>query len=73
MAISPKIMQIVHAALVVGWLVMIPISLMTGLKDSVPFLVTISLLALVFSELSAWQSTLSERRLDKTDSFGDEE
>ena len=69
--IPPRWMQIFHALQVVGWLVMIPVALLTGLKDSVPFLVTISILALVFSELAAWQSSLAERRLDKTDPFGE--
>lgn len=50
---------------------MIPVALTTSLKDSVPFLVTISLLALVFSELASWQASLTERRMDDSDEYGE--
>jgi hypothetical protein len=72
MRIAPRIMEWFHIIQVILWIAMIPVSLLTGLKDSVPFLVLVSLLALVFSELASWQATLTERRLDKTDSFGDD-
>lgn len=52
---------------------MIPVALITDLKSSVPFLVAISLLALVFSELAAWQAAQGERRADPHDSYGQEE
>ncbi len=71
--IPPRIMQAFHLVQVGLWVLMIPIALYTGLKDSVPFLVLVSILALVFSELAAWQSSLAERRLDSKDSYGDVE
>lgn len=69
--IHPRVMEAFHATQVILWSVMIPVALFTGLKDSVPFLVFVSILALVYSELSSWQASLSERRLDKTDTYGD--
>jgi hypothetical protein len=69
--VPPRLMQAFHVLQVALWLVMIPVALYTGLKDSVPFLVLVSILALVFSELAAWQSSLAERRLDKQDKYGD--
>lgn len=72
MTVPPRVMARAHLSQVVLWTAMIPVSLLTSLKDSVPYLVTISILALVFSELSAWQGSLAERRLDTTDEFGDE-
>lgn len=68
--IPPRVMQAFHLSQVGLWLVMVPVALATGLKDSVPFLVLVSILALVFSELAAWQSSLAERRLDTTDDYG---
>lgn len=69
--IHPRIMEGFHLTQVLLWTAMIPVALLTGLKDSVPFLVLVSLLALVYSEMSSWQASLSERRLDKTDNYGD--
>lgn len=70
--ITPKRMAWVHFSLSALWLCMIPIALTTGLSASVPFLVTISLLALVFGELAAWQAAMGERRQDPTDPYGEE-
>lgn len=49
-----------HGLATVGWLVMLPITLATGLKYSVPFLVAISVWALVGAHWSAWQGTRAE-------------
>lgn len=69
--IHPRVMQFFHMSQVVLWTLMIPVALLTGLKQSVPFLVFVSILALVYSELSSWQASLAERRLDNTDSYGE--
>lgn len=69
--VHPRIMEGFHLSQVLLWVIMIPIALMTGLKDSLPFLVLVSLLALVYSEMSSWQASLAERRLDKTDDYGE--
>jgi len=55
---------ILNSALGLVFFVMIPVALMTGLKSSVPFLVTISLWALVAAHwsgaLAAWAAKRSE-------------
>lgn len=66
-------MQAFHLVNVLLWVAMLPIALLTGLKSSVPFLVLISILALVYSEMASWQGSLSERRLDHSDDFGGKE
>lgn len=72
LAMPPRIMEGFHLIQVGVWTAMIPVSIFTGLKRSVPFLVMISILALVFSELAAFQASLSERRLDDSDDFGND-
>jgi hypothetical protein len=72
LALPPKIMEAFHLAQVGIWTAMIPVAVATPLKSSVPFLVMISILALVFSELAAFQASLSERRLDESDDFGND-
>lgn len=67
---SPKFWSHFHLANIVVWTIMMPVVLLTDLKHSVPFLVFISLLALVYSEFGSWQASLSERRTDKTDKYG---
>lgn len=57
---DPKKAGRFHAVATVVWVVMIPISILTGLKDSVPFLVFISLWALVGAHWGAWQATQAE-------------
>lgn len=70
--IAPKIMATFHLSQVALWTAMIPVALVTNLKTSVPFLVMISILALVFAEMSAWQGALGERRQDENDDYGQE-
>ncbi len=55
----------VHLVMGAGWAVMIPVSLLTGLKSSVPFLVGISLWALVVGEFSAYQGARAEVKVDE--------
>lgn len=57
---DPKKAGKFHAVATLAWLVMIPVSVLTGLKDSVPFLVGISLWALVGAHWSAWQAAQAE-------------
>lgn len=68
---TPRFWSHFHLMNIVIWTAMMPIVLLTGLKHSVPFLVFISLLALVYSEFGSWQASMSERRADTTDSYGD--
>ena len=57
---DPAKLRHFHAALTVVWIVMIPIAVFTPLKDSVPFLVFLSLWALVGAHWSAWQAVRAE-------------
>lgn len=68
---TPKFWASFHLVNVVAWTVMVPVTLVTGLKHSVPFLVFISLLALVYSELASWQAARAERRIDPNDPYGE--
>ena len=57
---EPRKLRHFHAAITVLWIIMIPISVFTALKDSVPFLVFLSLWALVGAHWSAWQAVRAE-------------
>lgn len=63
---EPRKLRQFHAAMTLLWLAMIPVSVFTGLKDSVPFLVFISLWALVGAHWSAWQAVRAEEESKKT-------
>lgn len=65
--LDPKIQARFHAAVTILWLVMIPVSVFTGLKQSVPFLVFLSLWALVAGHWSAWQAARAESSANSTD------
>jgi hypothetical protein len=52
---------------------MIPVALFSGLKTSVPFLVFVSIWALAVGELSSWQASRAERRMDPEDEYGEDE
>jgi hypothetical protein len=49
-----------HGALAVLWVLMVPVALLTNLKNSVPFLVFVSLYALIVGHWSSWQSSRTE-------------
>lgn len=57
---KPKIMSKFHGAMTLVWLVMLPVSAFTPLKNSVPFLVAISIWALVGAHWAAYQGARSE-------------
>jgi hypothetical protein len=59
---SPTALRRFHAGATWAWLAMIPIAAFTGLKDSVPFLISISLWALVGAHWAAWQSVRAEQQ-----------
>lgn len=59
---SPTVLRRFHAGATWIWLAMIPIAAFTPLKDSVPFLVSISLWALVGSHWAAWQGVRAEQK-----------
>lgn len=49
-----KVARQAHLALMFGWIIMLPVSVLTGLRNSVPYLVGISVWALIASHASAW-------------------
>jgi hypothetical protein len=51
-----------HGAATIAWAAMIPVAVVTSLKDSVPFLVSISLWALTAGHWAAFQQARQEER-----------
>lgn len=49
-----------HLLRLVVWTVQIPVALLTGLKESVPYVVFLSLAALVEGAFSSWMAALAE-------------
>lgn len=50
-----------HAAAAIGWAVMIPVSALTGLRKSIPYLVAISVYALAVGHFASWQGVRAEQ------------
>lgn len=71
-SLTPKFWSHFHLVQILAWICMIPVALLTGLKTSVPFLVGISLWALVCGEFGSWQASMAERRIDHSDSYGED-
>lgn len=63
---SGKWFRWAHAVLAVAWTAMIPVSILTGLRNSVPYLVAISVYALAVGHASSWQSCRAEAKADDT-------
>lgn len=57
---DPKVLARFHAVATLVWVVSIPVAVLTALKDSVPFLVFLSLWALVSGHWAAWQAARAE-------------
>ena len=62
---DPVFMRRVNGWLTVFWLVMIPVSLITGWISSVTYVAALSLWALVSGHWSAWQAARVEVRQDE--------
>lgn len=60
MSVGQKTRRRIHYGLTVFFALQIPIALMTELKDSVPYLVTLSLWALVASHWAAAEADTPE-------------
>lgn len=56
---------VLQGILVVFWLAMIPIALKTGLKDSLPFVVFVSLYANFVGHVSAFEAARAKYAADK--------
>lgn len=59
---DPHFMQKANGWLTVFWIVMIPVSILTGWISSVAYVSALSLWALVSGHLSAWQAARVEVR-----------
>jgi hypothetical protein len=62
---NPKFMQAVNGWLTVFWVVMIPISIVTGWIYSVAYISALSLWALVSGHWAAWQAARVEVKQDE--------
>lgn len=57
---SAETLRRIHGCLTIMWAVMIPISVFTGLRNSVPYLVALSVYALMVGHFSSWQASRAE-------------
>jgi hypothetical protein len=55
-----RLLKRVHGWLTVLWAAMIPVSMLTGLKNSLPYLVGLSVYALMVGHFSSWQAGRAE-------------
>lgn len=62
---EPVFMRKVNGWLTIFWIVMVPVSLATGWVNSVKFVSTLSLLALVSGHWSGWQAARVEVKQDE--------
>jgi len=64
---NPAFMRRVNGWLAIFWVIMIPISIITGWVSSVVYVSALSLWALVSGHWSAWQAARTEEKQDKAD------
>jgi hypothetical protein len=57
---KPKALVWFHGVRTLVWVALMPIALLTDLKYSIPFVIFLSLEALVETALSAWQGARAE-------------
>jgi hypothetical protein len=68
---DPALMKRVQGWLTVFWVVMIPVSAVTGLVRSVSYICYLSLIALVLSQGAWWAAASVEARQAAEDTAGD--
>lgn len=61
---TARYLRRLHGVLAIAWFAMIPVSVFTGLKTSVPFLIAISVYALGVGHFSSWQGGRAETKDD---------
>lgn len=66
-SLKPMTMQHIQFWFTIFWVVMIPISIVTGWIKSVEYVSALSLWALVSGHWSAWQAARTEVKQDKAD------
>lgn len=69
--ISPMFMRRFNGLSVIFWIVMTPVSILTGWSQSVTFVTLLSTWALVMSSLGAWQSSRVEVEMGDSDVAND--
>lgn len=62
---DPRFMRAVNGWLTIAWIVMIPVSVLSGLINSVAYVSALSLWALVSGHWSAWQAARVEVKQDE--------
>jgi hypothetical protein len=65
--VSPLVMRRFNGFSVIFWIVMTPVSILTGWSQSVTFVTLLSTWALVMSSLGAWQSSRVEVEMGDSD------
>lgn len=65
---DPTFMMKLNGWLTIFWIVMIPVSVVTGLINSVAYISALSLWALVSGHWAAWQAARVEVKQEQTDS-----
>lgn len=58
---TARALKAAHGVAALFWAAMIPVSMFTGLRNSVPYLVGLSVYALAIGHGASWQSTRAER------------
>jgi hypothetical protein len=70
---EPAFMRAVNGWLTVFWIIMIPVSLVTGWIHSITYVAALSLWALVSGHWSAWQAARVEVQQQKDEEMREEE
>lgn len=60
----PDVLRSIHGWAAIFWLVMAPVSMLTSLANSVPYVVGLSVYAVVTGHWSSWQASRVEVRQD---------
>lgn len=61
----PAFLRAVHGWATLFWVVMAPVSMLTGLRTSITYLVGLSVYAVVTGHWSSWQASRVEVRQDE--------
>ena len=69
---DPRFMRRLNGWLTVFWIIMIPVSILTGWISSVTYVAALSLWALVSGHWSAWQAARVEVKQEKEEEKEDE-
>lgn len=65
--ISPEAFKRFNAYATIFWIIMIPVSVVTGWVNSVTYVAALSIYALVTGHLSTWQAARVEVKQDDSD------